>query len=135
MYPAKHYLGSLCYHYAQQLDFEDNVLYSDSPAPAAAAAAAAVYWENTLNCAIFLNNSHRFKDDPLYGEILARMRMGQDTPADRQAKAINERVVGSNSVTLPENAPDACFACATNKEQNGVMAAAFKMHIEETHPG
>ena len=34
---------------------EDNVLYSESPP------AAYWYWENTLNCAIFLNNSHRFK--------------------------------------------------------------------------
>jgi hypothetical protein len=39
-------------------------------------------WENTINCAIFLENSHQFKDNPVYGEILARMRMGEDTRED-----------------------------------------------------
>ncbi len=30
-------------------------------------------WENSINVAIFLNNSHRFKDNPEFGEILKRM--------------------------------------------------------------
>ena len=51
------------------------------------------------------------------------MRMGEDTREDREL--INKRVVGS-SLTLPEHAPDACFACSTNKERNGVTAATFK---------
>eukprot|EP00957_Ditylum_brightwellii_P092010 7004967-Ditylum_brightwellii.AAC.1 len=59
--------------------------------------------------------------------------MGEDTREDREL--INKRVVSTSStLTLPENAPDACFACSTNKERNGVTAASFKMHIEETHP-
>jgi hypothetical protein len=102
---------------------EDDVLYSDSD--------AASIWENTINCAIFLDNSHRFKDDHEFGKKLARMRMGEDTREDREL--INKRVVGS-SLTLPEHAPDACFACSTNKERNGVTAATFKKHIEEMHP-
>jgi len=119
------------FHQLKPICKEDDVLYSEST--------PASFWENTINSAIFLDNSHRFKDDPLYGEILARMRMGEDTLADREL--INSRVVGSSSssspqlqLKLPENAPDACFACSTNKERNGVTAASFKMHIEETHP-
>ena len=117
------------FHQLKPICKEDNVLYSDSP-PAQA-------WENTINCAIFLDNSHRFKDDPLFGEILARIRMGEDTLADREL--INSRVVGPSTssnptVELPINAPDACFACSTNRERNGVNAATFKKHIEDTHP-
>ena len=111
------------FHQLKPICAEDDVLYSDSP--------AASLWENTINCAIFLDNSHRFKDDPLYGELLARMRLGEDTLEDREL--INSRVVNA-TLTLPENAPDACFACSTNKERNGVAAASFKRHIEDTHP-
>ena len=57
--------------------------------------------------------------------------MGEDTREDREL--INKRVVGS-TLPMPEDAPDACVACSTNKERNGVTAATFKKHIEETHP-
>ena len=30
-------------------------------------------WGNSINVAIVLNNSHRFKDDPEFGDILKRM--------------------------------------------------------------
>ena len=113
------------FHQLKPICTEDEVLYSDSP-PAA-------MWENAINCAIFLDNSHRFKNDPLFGEILDRMRNGEDTLQDRLE--INKRVVGSkNLLALPENAPDACYACSTNKERNGVTAAVFKEHIKNTHP-
>ena len=84
------------FHQLKPICKEDEVLYSNS--------AAAAIWENAINCAIFLDNSHRFKDDPVYGQILARMRMGEDTVDDR--REINKRVIGTHSVTLPENAPD-----------------------------
>jgi len=111
------------FHQLKPICAEDDVLYSGSP--------AASVWENTINCAIFLDNSHRFKDDPEFGKILARMRMGDDTREDREL--INSRVVNA-TLTLPEQAPDACFACSTNKERNGVTASCFKLHIKETHP-
>ena len=111
------------FHQLKPICAEDEVLYSDSD--------AATVWENTINCAIFLDNSHRFKDDPEFGAILARLRMGEDTREDREL--INKRVVGT-MLPMPENAPDASVACSTNKERNGVTAATFKKHIEETHP-
>ena len=59
--------------------------------------------------------------------------MGEDTLEDRLE--INKRVVGSNgSLALPKDAPDACFACSTNKEWNGVTNASFTNHIKDTHP-
>lgn len=83
------------------------------------------------NCAIFLNNNHRFKDDPQYGEILARMRMGIDTKADQ--KAINSCADDNHNVHLPTD-PNICYACPTNKERNAVTASMFKQHILATHP-
>jgi hypothetical protein len=112
------------FHQLKPICGEEEVLYSNS--------SGASLWENSLNCCIFLDNSHRFQDDPLYGEILARMRMGEDTEEDRHE--INKRVIGYNSLSLPDSAPDACYACPTNKQRNGVTAAAFRKHIMQTHP-
>ena len=44
------------FHQLKPICSEGEVLYSGS--------ANATAWEQALNCAIFLNNSHRFKDDP-----------------------------------------------------------------------
>ena len=101
----------------------EDILYSSSP--------GAMFWENSINCVIFLENSHRFKDDPEYGEILGRMRMGKDTKEDREK--INSRVLGTNGVQLP-NESDVCYACPTNKERNGIKAGVFKKLIDATHP-
>ena len=88
-------------------------------------------WEDTINCSIFLENSHRFKDDPEYGQILARMRMGQDIKEDR--KTINTRVIGKCGVEVPD-VEEPSYACPTNKERNGITAGVFKDHIVSTHP-
>ena len=34
---------------------------------------SATMWENTINCPIFLEISHRFKDDLEWGELMKRM--------------------------------------------------------------
>ncbi|KAL7450493.1 hypothetical protein ACHAWC_005221 [Mediolabrus comicus] len=113
------------FHQLKPICKEEEVLYSASP--------GALCWENTINCAIFLDKSHRFKDDPEFGNILRRMRMGQDTMADREA--INERVINKKTGGIvPDDCPDACYACPWNKERNGVEAAVFKRHILDTHP-
>jgi hypothetical protein len=113
------------FHQLKPICKEEEVLYSASP--------GALSWENTINCAIFLDKSHRFKDDPEFGEILRRMRMGQDTMADREA--INERVINKKTgVVVPDDCKDACYACPWNKERNGVEAVIFKQHILDTHP-
>jgi hypothetical protein len=112
------------FHQLQPICKSDDILYSCSP--------GATAWENTINCAIFLENSHRFKDDPVYGEIMGRMRNGEDTTEDREL--INTRVLGSaNGVELPDD-PNTCYACPTNKERNGITAGVFRNHILATHP-
>ena len=37
---------------------------------------------NSINRAVFLNISHRFKKDPEYGEIMRRFRVGKATKED-----------------------------------------------------
>jgi len=91
-------------------------------------------WENSINCVIILENIHRFKDDPEYGEMLTRLWRDDLTQADREK--INTRVVGgTNGVTLPSTfVGDVVYACSTNKERNAVQAGIFRDHILSTHP-
>jgi len=114
------------FHQLQPICSSDNILYSSSP--------GAMTWENTINCAIFLDNCHRFKNDPTYGDILARMRMGKDTKDDR--RIINRRVIKERrgEIEIPKNDEEICFACPTNKERNAITAGIFKEHILATHP-
>lgn len=48
---------------------------------------------------IILDNEHRFKEDPEYGQMLKRMWSGDLSKDDR--KRINSRVLGTNSLELP----------------------------------
>ena len=91
-------------------------------------------WENSINCVIILENIHRFKDDPEYGEMLTRLWRDDLTQADREK--INTRVVGGqDGVTLPVTFDkDVVYACSTNKERNGIQAGIFRNHILDTHP-
>jgi hypothetical protein len=56
-------------------------------------------WENNINAVIILNNEHRFKDDPQYGQMLKRMWTGDLSKEDR--KVINSRVIAYNGLQLP----------------------------------
>ena len=90
-------------------------------------------WENSINCVIILENIHRFKDDPEFGEMLTRLWRDDLTREDREK--INTRVVGRNGVTLPSTFDgDVVYACSTNKERNAVQAGIFRDHIRDTHP-
>jgi hypothetical protein len=57
------------------------------------------HWENCINAVIILDNEHRFKEDPEYGQMLKRMWSGDLTKQDRMR--INSRVLGSSGVELP----------------------------------
>ena len=57
------------------------------------------HWENCINAVIILDNEHRFKEDPEYGQMLKRMWSGDLTKDDR--KRINSRVLGTNGLELP----------------------------------
>jgi len=91
-------------------------------------------WENSINCVIILENIHRFKDDPEYGEMLTRLWRDDLTQEDR--KKINTRVIGGqDGVTLPSTFDeDVVYATSTNKERNAIQAGIFCDHILSTHP-
>ncbi len=57
------------------------------------------HWENCINAVIILDNEHRFKEDPEYGQMLKRMWSGDLTKDDRMR--INSRVLGTNGLQLP----------------------------------
>jgi hypothetical protein len=53
---------------------------------------------------IILDNEHRFKEDPEYGQMRKRMWSGDLTKEDRMR--INLRVLGSSGVELPPDFED-----------------------------
>ena len=83
-----------------------------------------------INKAIFLNVSHRFEDDPSYGEIMRRFRMGLVTKED--IKTINTRFIGNSNVSLPPITNLRC-ACYTNEERNAYSNSVFIEHLKATH--
>jgi hypothetical protein len=90
-----------------------------------------LYWQGTLNCAIILENNHRFRDDPEYGLLLARIRSNTHTAAD--IEAINSRFVRDAS-DLPDWGQEVCYACSTNKERNAVSESMFRTCIQGSPP-
>lgn len=90
-------------------------------------------WENAINCAIMLQNSHRFKEDPQYGDIMLRMWKGDFTEDD--FRIINGRLLGEN-LQLPviDKESDIAYSCYTNDERVAIHASTFQKHIEHFPP-
>ena len=89
-----------------------------------------VMWENTINCPIFLEKSHRFKNDPEWGNIMGRMRMGNDTIEDRIEINKHYRDASNKSnISL-----DTTTACVRNTERNAVEFMTWKNYITHNHP-
>jgi hypothetical protein len=57
------------------------------------------HWENCINAVITLDNEHRSKEDPEYGQMLKRMWSGDLSKEDRLKT--NTRVLGTNGLELP----------------------------------
>lgn len=92
-------------------------------------------WRELVDTIVVLENKHRFKDDPDFGDLLNRMWKGEVTQEDRDL--INSRVIGCEGLALPdaeEMIGDVAYACALNSERNSVNRAIFKDHIENSHP-
>jgi hypothetical protein len=95
-------------------------------------------FENKLNAVIFLENKHRFKKDPRYGEMLKKFWEGNIDKADR--KWINERYVGRNGagLKLPKSNEfedvDVVYAAPTNRERNAITAGNFRHHVQNNCP-
>ena len=81
-----------------------------------------------------LDSLHRFSEDPEWGELLSRFRVGNITKEDMEK--LNERNLGKNSLKLPddeESLKNTGYACPFNRQRNAVESALFKTHLERTH--
>ena len=87
-------------------------------------------WENSINVAIMLENSHRFKGDDIFCQILKRMWDGEFTESD--INVINERLV-TKDLKLPEVNinDDISYACSKNEERTALHASIFQKHIKD----
>ena len=85
---------------------------------------------SAINKAVFLNNSHRFEDDPEFGEIMRRLRNGLITKKDLQT--INSRHITNPRVSLPPINQLRC-ACYMNTERNAYSNVIFLEHLKQTH--
>ena len=87
-------------------------------------------WENAINCPFFLEKSHRFENDKEWGEIMGRLRMGNDTLEDRQE--INKHYQHPSE---RKNIPlETTTACVSNKERNAIEFRAWKTYVTDNHP-
>ena len=83
-----------------------------------------------INQVVFLNRSHRFKDNPVFGQLLRRFRNGDITENDMII--INSRFIENPDVTLPEHS-DLRYACSSNEERNAISTSIFLKHLQATH--
>ena len=83
-----------------------------------------------INRAVFLNQSHRFKNDPQYGEIMRRFRIGKVTKKD--IEQINTRFYKNSDVNPPPITKLRC-ACYKNDERNAYNNVIFLQHLKSTH--
>ena len=90
------------------------------------------FFLGNINSVMILEVSHRFDEDPEYGEVLHRMWSGNFTVDD--VRYINTRVVGQNGVTLPPDCTDSdtTYATALNKQRNGISSGVFRNHLKST---
>ena len=92
------------------------------------------YWHGMIQKVIFLDNAHRFKDDPEWGEILLRIRLGTYTESD--IIEINKRLITSHNPLPIENhgTNNLTYACELNAQRNEICNAIFMKHLQQTHP-
>ena len=81
----------------------------------------------------FLENSHRFKNDSEWEELLSQFRVGKYT--DEDIEKINTRWLGwDNKIDFhgTKDSLDICYACSTNKERSTIDTSLFEDHLK-TH--
>jgi hypothetical protein len=111
------------FRHLEQGQLESQLLYTTQ---------SGMYFESLLNAALILENKHRFKDDPVYGQMMSDMWF-DDLSVD-QKREINKRVI-MDKRTIPDVLEDDChhYACPTNKHRNIISANNFRRHILATH--
>ena len=89
-------------------------------------------WEGSINVALFLEHSHRFDGDPIFGEILKRLWRGELTRDD--IRTINTRLVGPENPLPSEMSGDLSYACPTNRERNIIEWGLYAKKIKSLCP-
>ena len=89
-------------------------------------------WQNTLNCAIILEKTHRFDGDAIWAGIMSRLRVGKLTERDREI--INSRVINEATEVTAPTGPGVFRVVPSNKERNSIQCCAFQKLLEATHP-
>ena len=89
-------------------------------------------WQNTLNCAIILEKTHRFDGDKIWAGIMSRLRVGKLTKRDREI--INSRVIGEATGVEPPTGTDVFRVVPSNKERNSIQCCGFQKLLAATHP-
>jgi hypothetical protein len=88
-----------------------------------------------INDVIFLNGDWRYRNDPEWGELLGRLRLGLSTKQDFEK--INLRVVGNN-LKLPSlqelDGKHISYACSTNQQRNIYADKCFLKILHSFHP-
>jgi len=84
---------------------------------------------NQINSVVFLENSHRFRNDPHWGDILERIRTFTFSKEDIETN--NTRVL-CNSVKLQNN-ETYFYACPYNHQRNEIWNHSFRRFISTTH--
>jgi PIF1-like helicase/Ulp1 protease family, C-terminal catalytic domain/Helitron helicase-like domain at N-terminus len=75
-------------------------------------------WINSITCYIELQGLHRFKDDPLWGETLQRLRNAKHTKHD--IDTINKCVISNRNI--PSNAS---YCVYSNSDRSAINAGIF----------
>ena len=89
-------------------------------------------WQEWVHTFLELKNNHRFKDDPVYGECMARMR--NDGPTEEDVRMLNSRVIGSVNGPKETDIPDnITYATSSNYDRTAIDAGIFAKHLTETH--
>jgi hypothetical protein len=74
-----------------------------------------------VNAYIELTGHHRFKDDPAWGELLGRFRIGKPRPED--INLINDTCMVSDTREVPPNTPIAVYV---NRNRDALNSAMFE---------
>ena len=79
-----------------------------------------------------LKTNHRFKDDPEWGNLLARFR--QDGPSNEDVQLLNTRVIDTELGPSEDEIPkDVTYAVKTNLDRAAINDAIFANHLAATH--
>ncbi len=89
-----------------------------------------IYWEQSLNCLVELEGTHRYKDCPVLQRIMPKLRNEGLSKEDR--KILNSRVINGNSVKMPKP-EETRFATFNNANRFGINNDVFSSYLENYH--